>query len=50
MQTNADGTFQFTDVPAGTYEVTAYAGKQRLSKTVEVGSGRTEVQIDGAQS
>jgi plastocyanin len=45
--TNPDGTFQFTEVPAGTYEVTAYAGKQRVSKTVEVGSGHTDVQIDG---
>ena len=45
-QTNSDGTFQFTDVAPGTYEVTAYAGKQRASKTVEVGAGPIDVQID----
>jgi plastocyanin len=42
----ADGSFAFSDVPAGGWTVTAYVDGKRLSKDVEIGSGATTVTIE----
>ena len=39
----SDGSFVFEDVEAGSYVVTAYAGAQKLEKTIEVAGARTDV-------
>ena len=41
----ADGSFVFSDVPAGAWLVTAYVDGKRLHKDVEVGGGVTRVDI-----
>jgi plastocyanin len=40
-----DGSFAFADVPAGAWTVTAYAGARRLTQSVEVHSGVTQVRL-----
>ncbi len=41
----SDGSFTFTDVPAGAWTVTVYTSGKRLKKDVEVKGGVTEVTI-----
>jgi len=36
-QTNADGSFSFTDVPAGPYVVVAYVDKRKYEQDIDVG-------------
>jgi plastocyanin len=40
-----DGRFTFGDVPAGAWTVTVYAGARRLTQSIEVHRGLTEVTI-----
>jgi plastocyanin len=42
----ADGSFAFSDIPAGAWTVTVYADGKRLRKEVEVGGGETNVTIE----
>jgi len=38
-----DGSFQFEDVPPGSYTVTVFAGAQKVEKTVDVSEAKTVV-------
>jgi hypothetical protein len=39
------GNFTISDVPAGSYTVTVYAGSDKLQRDVDVTAGRTEVNV-----
>jgi len=41
-----DGSFSFSDVPAGAWTLTVYTGGKQLRKDVEVKGGVTDVTVE----
>lgn len=45
--TDREGKFTFEQVIPGSYKATVYAGAQRIERTIEIGPGRTELDLHG---
>jgi plastocyanin len=45
VMADADGNFSIADVPPGSYKVTVYAGSRTLQQDVEIGVGRTRINL-----
>ena len=41
-----DGTFKFSDVPAGSYKLTVYLGPRRIERVVTIAGTQTQLTVN----